>query len=245
MVRVRTAGIDLAAQAKRTGVCVIDWSEGRARVEFMVDTNDDDLANICRMVDKTGVDCPFGWPEPFVQAVQAHASGDKWPGRGQPPDAFRRSLAFRQTDEYVRDSTGCIPLSVTSNFIGLTAMRCALLLDTLVTVDRTGRTGPVAEVYPAATLQCWGFPRRGFKGNAGQALRAEFLMFLADESISLDSEAQERCHESDDAFDALISALTARAVALGRTHPPSPDQELRACTEGWIHMPTARPGALV
>jgi hypothetical protein len=50
----------------------------------------------------------------------------------------------------------------------------------------------------------------------------------------------DRCRHSDDAFDALICALIARAAALGLTTPPSPGtQTERASVEGWIHLPTS------
>ncbi len=43
------------------------------------------------------------------------------------------------------------------------------------------------------------------------------------------------CRESDDALDAVICALVARAVTLGQTREPPP--ESRADAEGWIHLP--------
>ncbi len=39
-------------------------------------------------------------------------------------------------------------------------------------------------------------------------------------------------------FDALVAALTARAVAVGATDPPSPGQADLAAEEGWIHVPS-------
>jgi hypothetical protein len=49
---------------------------------------------------------------------------------------------------------------------------------------------------------------------------------------------EDRLAGSDDMFDALIAALTARAVALGRTVRPGEGQAGAARTEGWIHLPT-------
>lgn len=39
-------------------------------------------------------------------------------------------------------------------------------------------------------------------------------------------------------FDALVAALTARAVAVGATAPPPPGQADLAAEEGWIHVPS-------
>ena len=45
--------------------------------------------------------------------------------------------------------------------------------------------------------------------------------------------------QNDDVFDAFICALTARAVAVGRTYLPDPgEEERRARIEGWIHVPS-------
>jgi hypothetical protein len=42
-------------------------------------------------------------------------------------------------------------------------MRCALLLDKLPDVDRSGAAGKVAEVYLAASLASWGLNDTGYK----------------------------------------------------------------------------------
>ncbi len=44
--------------------------------------------------------------------------------------------------------------------------------------------------------------------------------------------------ENEHTFDALIAALTARAVALGATDSPAAGQEGLAAEEGWIHAPS-------
>ncbi len=49
--------------------------------------------------------------------------------------------------------------------------------------------------------------------------------------------AREACIESDDALDALLAALIARAAALGLTVPPGADDLELARREGWIHLP--------
>src|SRR4051794_6528329 len=143
---MRTAGIDLAASETNTAVCIIDWDGERRSVRFEADTSDGGLLRICRDVDKVGIDCPFGWPVPFVDAVRAHRDGGRWPGRGLPAEEFRRRLKFRLTDEHVWDRTKSPPLSVSADKIAVPAMRCALLLDALGPVDRTGMRGRVAEV---------------------------------------------------------------------------------------------------
>ncbi|GAA4955914.1 hypothetical protein GCM10023205_17390 [Yinghuangia aomiensis] len=46
-------------------------------------------------------------------------------------------------------------------------------------------------------------------------------------------------------MDALIAAVVARAVVLGRTTPPkTADEREHARVEGWIHVPTCDLSAL-
>ncbi len=57
--------------------------------------------------------------------------------------------------------------------------------------------------------------------------------------LQLTEDARKLCRRSDDAFDALIAALVARAAALGFTDAPPPEISAAAETEGWIHLPAA------
>ncbi len=83
------------------------------------------------------------------------------------------------------------------------------------------------EVYPAAALLLWGLPRERYKADPGA--REELLAALEAEAPWLEWEpgAREACVESDDALDAVLCALIARAAALGLTEPP-PAAEARA-----------------
>jgi predicted nuclease with RNAse H fold len=164
---VKTVGIDLAARDENTAMCVIDWSAREARVQVPTVGHDDDalLAAISES-DRAGIDAPFGWPQAFADAVTAHQARKAWPGSEKELRAlaedrvrYRNRLAYRLTDLAVIDDPKLAvrPLSVSTDRIGVTTFRCALLLDRLANekgleVDRSGRTGTVAEVYPAAAL---------------------------------------------------------------------------------------------
>src|SRR4051812_8584898 len=94
-----TAGIDLSASPKTTAICRIRWSGTSATAELEpAHGTDDRIAEALSGAERTGIDAPFGWPEPFVTAVTAHAKGRRWPGRGKSPEEFRRSLRLRRTD---------------------------------------------------------------------------------------------------------------------------------------------------
>lgn len=245
---MQTLGIDLATVPSRTAVCTVSWDGTGAVADFSTEpATDKALIAACRTADKVGIDCPFGWPDSFVAALVAHRDAQTWPGRGLPDSAaFRRYLSYRETDRFVQATTGVWPLSVSANFIGLTAMRCAGLLDALAPVDRAG-TGQVAEVYPAAALRVWGLWRQGYKQLAGRAVLGLMLDGLQADlpTLRFAPGAEQRCRASHDAFDALVSALVARAAACGLTTPPQgEEQQRRAQTEGWIHLPVGGPHEL-
>ena len=243
---MRSLGIDLAAEPPDTAACEITWLADSARGRLYTDRLDDDrLLALIESADKVGIDCPFGWPQLFVNAVASHANAAAWPGRGRLGSSHRRSLRYRLTDEVVHQQVGIWPLSVSTDRIGVTAMRCAALLDALATaghpVDRAGG-GQVVEVYPAAALKHWRLPHRGYKKEKGVIVRGLALdkLLATLPTLNLDGEALDHCRHSDDAFDALICALVARAAALGLTTPPcSGNQTDRARVEGWIHLPTS------
>jgi hypothetical protein len=134
------------------------------------------------------------------------------------------------------------PLSVSTDRIGVTAMRCAALLDQLAArgerVDRAG-AGKVVEVYPAVALQRWSLRSRGYKKAKGRTELAALVDSLEQEipGLEIPSRDRELCSGNDDAFDALVASLVARAAALGLTDRPPPEHAERARREGWIHVP--------
>jgi predicted nuclease with RNAse H fold len=238
-----TVGVDLAAEAARTAVAWIDWSVGGARVRKIDLGADDDLIVAAIMAaDKAGIDCPLGWPDRFVEFVSAHRAGRVEVPSDTPGRDWRRDLALRVTDQVTRELTGLIPLSVSADRIGHAAMRCAAVLARLAQrgrpVDRRG-DGVVVEVYPAASLKAWGLPHRGYKRAQNRRALGDLLDGLAMVAPWLDLGAAETaCRSSDDATDAVIAALAARAAALGRATAPAPRHRDAAATEGWIALPT-------
>lgn len=238
-----TVGVDLAAEPAKTAVAWIDWSpEGASVRRLTLGADDAVVLEALRDADKAGIDCPFGWPEPFVKFVTAHQAGDvadphEFAGRDG-----RRRLALRTTDIVTYDRTGLWPLSVAADRIGHTAMRCAGLLAQLArdgqSVDRSG-AGAVAEVYPAASLKKWGLPFRGYKRaqNVDNLQVSVDALLAAAPWLSL-GKHEDTCRQSDDAFDAVIAAMTARAVSKGLVEPLPDEHASVARTEGWIALPS-------
>ncbi len=238
---MRTAGVDLAAEAKGTALAVIEWTPDAATlVDLQLGVDDARIVDTARVVDKLGIDCALGWPDAFVEFVSAHSAGRS---DGPPVDGgieWRRTLAYRETDRRTRVLTGRWPLSVSTDRLGLTAMRCAGLLARLAErgfdIDRAG-SGLVAEVYPGASLRLWGFDTRGYRADA--AARRNLLALLTTEAPWLDVAGfAEVMVASGDAFDAVIAALAARSAARGRSLPPTSTELDQARREGWIALPT-------
>ena len=246
-----TAGVDLATEPARTALATVRWSSGRASVlSLSLGVDDANIAEAALSAAKLGLDCPLGWPDDFLRFLQAHQAGRAVAPQEVAGRDWRRRLAYRTTDRVVREVTGLTPLSVAADRIGRTAMRAAGLLARLADegrpVDRAGG-GIVVEVYPAASLRCWGLPHKGYKRtvNRDQLEALVYALLKAAPWLELGNHA-DLCARSDDSFDAVIAALTSRAAALSRTTVPADMvQRDQARREGWIALPTGPLSSLV
>jgi predicted nuclease with RNAse H fold len=210
--------------------------------EVRVGVEDDVVLQHARTADKVGIDCPLGWPDAFVAFIRDHHDHKPVPPYEGTAGQWRRSLANRLTDIRVRDRLGMTPLSVSTDRIGLTAMRAARLqtrlLEAGLAIDRTG-DGLVVEVYPAAGLNYWNLNHRQYKGTKNAPALGSLVTALVDRASWLHlGEHEEACRRSDHAFDAVIAALLARAAAVGKTLVPSDAEREIAAREGWIALPT-------
>lgn len=252
-------GVDLAGVPARTGVVVITLEHGRAVATVPAPTFVADDASLVRLVGPStvvGLDAPLGWPDDFVAAISAHQRGEAWPGSAALDGVrSRENLRYRRTDRFVQSlDVGSTPLSVSSDLIGVVAMRAALLQDrwsaawgTRETRDGSGR---VVETYPAAALRVWELlARRGvrYKGGGNEqkvseqrAARGAIVSALTTATspwLATSSSLRERAVESDHVLDALVCALVAVAAKAGVTHRVPPDDGVVAAREGWIHVP--------
>lgn len=258
-------GIDLASRPEKTAVCILRWADAPPALLTLCRGRADDGAALDTWwlsstaygmrdgsgarITKVGIDAPFGWPEPFLDALAAYRSAPSWPtGLDRPLGQCR----LRETDRAVHRRSGKWPLSVSSDWIAMPAMRCAAMLTEIAehagaeAVSRDG-AGLCCEVYPDPALRWWTSdapqalaPRESYKGSAAGERRTELLAALRSRLEIEDSDHRlEQVGLEDDYLDALLCALVARAVELGLSHGPETESERRrAAVEGWIHLPS-------
>lgn len=242
---MKTLGVDLAADPQRTAAAVIEWRDGQARLDHLsLGVWDETVVELFGASDVTGIDCPLGWPQPFLSFLLGHSREDADAVLRHDGLDGRRQLAYRATDRFVTHTTGLIPLSVSADRLAHPAMRCAVIqakIARLWGVQPRDGTDRLVEVYPAASLKIWGISARRYKGRGTpeSEVRDDILSQLTAAAPWLDLDAhRDQLIASDDLLDSVIASLTARAAARQATLLPSPDQSLAAREEGWVHLPT-------
>jgi len=237
---MRTAGIDLSSQDKKTALCVISWVGGLGSVQALqLGVSDLDIIRTVSEVDKAGIDVPLGWPRQFVQALELHGRQGGWPT--DYIHANTEAYRYRRTDLHTWHTIGgAPPLSVSTDRIGITAMRAAALLSRLRPRVALDGSGVVVEVYPAAALRIWGFSSSRYKTLENAETRGALVgKFLATAGwMRMSREHMALCQDSDDAFDAVVAACVARCAERGLVRS-IPEKEVQAAKrEGWIALPS-------
>jgi predicted nuclease with RNAse H fold len=243
---VITLGIDLAAQPEKTGACLVEWKAGTARVKCLeVGWDDGRIQTELDKCDKCAIDVPLGWPQAFVETLQSHQAGRPW----FDGEFDKSRLYHRVTDKYVRREVKKVPLSVSTDRIGVPALRAAAILSGR-DVDRSGE-GLIVEVYPAAALCRWGFDpfehdgvstRLSYKGKKGGLVREHLVSAIRKATapwLIASNHEWDDCVRVDHLLDALICSLNAGAAALSLTDPVPSELRRAVLQEGWIALPKA------
>lgn len=214
---MRTVGIDLAAEPAGTVVATLVWrDDGAAAVSHVrLRADDEAVFEAVSEAQSAAMDAPFGWPDPFVEFVTEHQSGDVSVPVGEAGLAWRRRLSRRETDLACEEATGVRPLSVSADRIAAVAMRGAGVLSVLAAqgrpVARDG-SGTLIETYPAAALKAWSLPYQSYKGPNKRAALGKMVDALCETLHCCTWESQSRRFASpDDLFHAIICALVARS----------------------------------
>ena len=224
---MRTLGVDLASQPANTSVAVL---EGTTVAELHSTADDDTIVELAARCDAVGIDAPLGWPDAFVAMVNAHHRRDALPG------AEPGALQLRHTDLVVHERTGKRPLSVSTDRIGVVALRAIRLLERLAGsgADRSGAAG-IYETYPGGAVAHWALVDRSYKRADSTPERTAIVDALG---THLDfGPHRDRTIARDDDLDAVLCAALAALAHRRLTPRPDADQEEIAAREGWIHVP--------
>ncbi len=236
---MKFVGIDLSVHPTNCGVCVLE-ENAVVHVKYGSSAQHPEwLLEYCSGANAVGVDVPFGWPKPYVDALRDYEIGvalehDRRPYRLRTTDVWITETLPKCLTRPVKPPT---PFSVSTDKLGATAMVGTRLLSALSGEfevwpwqDIVPRA--VLEVYPAASLWCWGLRHRKIEERATlDRLRKAF-------GLEIHEADERRLLESRHCFDALIAALTAQEYAAGNTFDPPksvPERTLRV--EGWIRVP--------
>jgi predicted nuclease with RNAse H fold len=246
-----TVGLDLSASKDRTAVAAISWGHETATVtEVERGLGDEELVQRLAAAEWVGIDAPFGWPSAMAEAVHDYTVSGLWPALDKEAFRWRRTEVLARETILAETGKKLWPMSVSADRLGLTARRTAQLREHAfessgVRFDRSG-VDRVAEVYPAGALLLWGIERGAYKTSqdpsrreAESGARAELVAALEAKApwLAWASGVREACVESDDALDALLAALIARAIALDLAFLPPVEEIELAHREGWIHLP--------
>ena len=249
--QMRTMGVDISAAKARTAWAAIDWEPGKAVVSEPISGLDD--AKVIRRLasaDWIGIDGPFAWPAPMVEALRKYSKSGEWPETSKESFRYRRTDVFVHEKVFEETAKKVWPMSVSTDRTALTAWRVAGLREraygsSKVRFDRAGADG-VVEVHPPAALLLWGLGASGYKKSgeadrrAGEGETRRALIEAIESKapwLEWAPGARDGCIESADSLDAVLSALVARAAAKNLTFGPGEDDVALAGKEGWIHLP--------
>ena len=127
------------------------------------------------------IDAPLGWPENLGTSLYYHFAGQEL--------SVEANLLFhRETDRFIKKSLGKQPLDVGADRIARTAHAALKIIGEVQLAinskiemawnpEKLNKIS-VIEVYPAATLQCYGIRSGGYKEKEQRAQRDDILSGL-------------------------------------------------------------------
>lgn len=233
-------GIDCATQANKVGLAHGYLSDGKLTVNKLVKpAKNQSVAEIVSSwiipgaTQLLAIDAPLGWPVSLGQELYAHVAGGKL-------NTEANTLFRRDTDRFIKEKTGKLPLDVGADRIARTAHSALQLLSTIT--ELTGSKIDLAwspeltpgcwaiETYPGATLKMSTLRFQGYKGPENISLRQEICMALS-KLISFDADIA-LMEQDDDILDAAVCVLAGWHF-INKLCLFPPDKKL-AKKEGWI-----------
>jgi len=249
-------GIDWATKPKGRGAVILRSDDGNIAVTDIRDplvVTDSEAVRLAteEPAAVVAVDIPFGWPAEFASFVNAWSVV----GQDQPvPESL--DFRFRATDKAVKDKKRCgkTPMPVSADKFALGARLWAEIAREQGWAGRVDVDGskagsdpaPIIEVYPGASLRCFGLKSEGYKGDKDKA--KSLRVALVDKLVGMfkvsfvGSFKPASLARTDNELDAFVAALTGLAY-LGKLPnwkvemPSTEGEKSLAPKEGWIFFP--------
>ncbi|MDD3503427.1 MAG: DUF429 domain-containing protein [Eubacteriales bacterium] len=237
---IKIIGVDCATEAQKIGLSLGIYSNKSVILkETSIGSKNTPIAEIIfnwigpnkKVI--LAIDAPLGWPANLGQALYNHNAG-------QLIDVDSNALFRRETDKFIKKMLGKQPLDVGADRIARTAhsalkiiRELSILLGEPVKLawDNINLKGiTTIEVYPAATLGCYGIQSTGYKEKNKQSIRKEIVAGLRAHMIMLND--VDILEQNADALDSAVCLLAAKDFIEGNVYYPK-NMNL-AKKEGWI-----------
>jgi predicted RNase H-like nuclease len=238
--KIKVIGIDCATDVKSTGLSVGTYNNYKIELkETRLGTKNSSIAEIIfswitpEENVLLAIDAPLGWPANLGHALYNHNAG-------KIIDIDSNDLFRRETDKFIKKTLGKQPLDVGADRIARTAYSALKIIWELrlltgepieLAWDNVNLKGISAiEVYPAATLGCYGIKSSGYKEKNQQSDRGEIIAGLREHMIMPNDVYL--LEQNADALDSSVCLLAAKDFIEGNVYYPE-DLNL-ARKEGWI-----------
>ena len=237
---VKVIGIDCATDARNVGLARgLYNNNGISLFELKYGSDGNSISDIIidwiQPGDKVilAIDAPLGWPEDMGNALSQHLAGQSI--------SVESNLLFRrETDRFIKKTLGKQPLDVGADRIARTAHAALKIIGELqlamnsiieMAWNPEKLTGlSIIEVYPAATLQCYGIRSSRYKAKEQKDERDEILNGLSN-VIDIQCDLQQM-RQSADVLDSAVCLLAAKDFLNNDVHFPTNFK--KAEKEGWI-----------
>ena len=237
---VEVIGVDCATDARNVGLSRgVYINNDISLFETTFGSNGSSIADIIRDWIQTGdkvilaIDAPLGWPEDMGNALRHHLAGQTL--------SVESNLLFRrETDRFIKKALGKQPLDVGADRIARTAHAALKIIGELQLAINTKiemawnpeklNGVSIIEVYPAATLQCYGIRSGGYKAKEQRDERDEILNELS-KFVDIQCDLLQM-RQSADVLDSAVCLLAAKDFLNGDVH--FPNDYKKAEKEGWI-----------
>lgn len=243
---MRTIGIHFAAPSSQKWMAVVRWERDAAELVYLDRIGHYlELADVVNTYELVGIDCALGWPRAFTEFVNSYAAKGSGAAHAY-PSPIAPQFRYRLTDQIVMHTLPGLRLSSPVSSGAATAtLQCAHVIAKKdyppSAFGGPPDAGNVIEVSPQASLGQWEMPYQGYKASKGRSLLHKMVTTMVKDPLGPQVNLGpwfDTCRTNSHAFEALIAALTARAVALDRAIKPRNSAEVEAAMdEGWIWLP--------